>query len=302
MEDIFKDLCKKYDNEELALILCCSMAGWFYSEATYEKMKAKDSRINLGNYVRMLNLTQNSKGSFQDYLVDLLKKKQLLKDKKQRRNLEENSWSEEDKRIKQEVLDVVGYDPFEEYPMQDRKYLFNELVKYFDDDIGEDTYKLSQIIQIVNNNNQIRRYDLLISSLSPVTNSGEIAKLNELKIKLVTSNDKIAKENEISVKNRSNKEAGRFTLTYLQKYLRELNFDKAEADYYDQLRSDGSLWAIEMSLKAIQRNTFFNDDDMNDIQNIRRELVLKLQKEVDDLKEEKRQLSLRIQELEKKGH
>ena len=177
--------------------------------------------------------------------------------------------------------------------------MFSELVKYFDDDIAQDTYKLSQIIQIVNNNNQIRHYDMLISTLSPLTDSKDIATLNGLKSSLVQSNDKIAKENEISVKNRSNKDIGKSTLTYLQKYLRELDFDKAEADYYDQLRSEGTLWGIEMSLRAIQKNAFFDDDDMADIQNIRRELVIELQKQVDELLEEKRKLNVKIQELER---
>lgn len=299
IDELFDNLRVKYNDEKLALLLCCAEVGWFFSESTYLKMKEKDpADIRIGDYIKRLNLSQNKNLTFQDYLIGSLNNQKILSNKVEENELLEEKWSEEDKRIKQSVIDVVGYDPFEEYPLSDRRYLFNELVKYFDDDISDDTYKLSQIIQIVNNNNQIRHYDMIIASLKPLTDSKDISMLNKLKNDLVQSNDKIAKENEISVKNRSNKDAGKSTLTYLQKYLRELDFDRAEADYYDQLRSDGTLWGIEMSLKAIQKNAFFDEDDLQEIKNIRREMVIDLQKQVDDLLEEKRQLIIKIEKLE----
>lgn len=299
IDELFDNLRVKYNDEKLALLLCCAEVGWFFSESTYLKMKEKNpADIRIGDYIKRLNLSQNKNLTFQDYLIGSLNNQKILSNKVEENELLEEKWSEEDKRIKQSVIDVVGYDPFEEYPLSDRRYLFNELVKYFDDDISDDTYKLSQIIQIVNNNNQIRHYDMIIASLKPLTDSKDISMLNKLKNDLVQSNDKIAKENEISVKNRSNKDAGKSTLTYLQKYLRELDFDRAEADYYDQLRSDGTLWGIEMSLKAIQKNAFFDEDDLQEIKNIRREMVIDLQKQVDDLLEEKRQLIIKIEKLE----
>ena len=300
IDELFDDLRVKYSDEKLALLLCCAEVGWFFSEATYLKMKEKDSAdIRIGDYVKRLNLSQNKNLTFQDYLIGSLNNQKVLATKVEENELLEEKWSKEDKQNKQSVIDVVGYDPFEDYPLSDRRYLFNELIKYFDDDIAEDTYKLSQIIQIVNNNNQIRHYDMLIATLKPLTDSKDIGTLNNLKSTLVQANDKIAKENEISVKNRSNKEAGKSTLTYLQKYLRELDFERAEADYYDQLRSEGTLWGIEMSIKAIQKNAYFDDDDLNEIQTIRRQLVIDLQKQVDDLMEEKRQLTSKIQKLER---
>ena len=119
-----------------------------------------------------------------------------------------------------------------------------------------------------------------------------------MKGKLVVSNDKIAKENEISVKNRSNKEAGKSTLTYLMKDLREKDFDRAEADYYDQLRSEGTRWAAEISMNAIQKNAYFDENDMQEIMEIKRSLVTELQGQVDDLMEKNRRLLIKIQELE----
>ncbi len=95
-----------------------------------------------------------------------------------------------------------------------------------------------------------------MSHLDPLKDADSIKTLSDIKNKLVQSNDKIAKENEISVKNRSNKEAGKSTLTKLMRDLREQDFDKAEADYYDQLRSAGTQWAADMSLKAIKKTEY----------------------------------------------
>lgn len=301
-DDYFARMREKYKDEKIALLMTCAEMGWYFSEATYIKMKENDPQdIRLGDYVRRLNLSQNKNLTFVDYVVASINNEQFLRSKDEINQQFESEWSEEEKKNKQEVIEVVGYDPFAGYKDNDRRYLFNELVKFLDDDVIDDNFKLSQIIQIVNNNNQIRQYDLLIAQLKPLTDNKDIQALNDLKSKLVISNDKIAKENEISVKNRSNKDVGKSTLTYLMKDLREKDFDKAEADYYDQLKSEGTRWAINLSMDAIQQNAYFDENDYNDIANIRRELVNKLQSEVDDLMEEKRRLLIEVEKLKYGG-
>lgn len=297
-DDYFARMREKYKDEKMALLMTCAEMGWYFSEATYIKMKEKDPQdIRLGDYVKRLNLSQNKDLTFVDYVISSINNEQFLRSKEEVNQQMESEWTKEEQKNKQEVIEVVGYDPFAGYQNADRRYLFNELVKYLDDDVIDDSYKLSQIIQIVNNNNQIRQYDLLIAQLKPLTDSKDIQMLNDLKGKLVASNDKIAKENEISVKNRSNKDIGKSTLTYLMKDLRQKNFDKAEADYYDQLKSEGTRWAMELSVNAIQKNAYFDENDYNEIKDIRRELVDKLQSQVDDLMEDKRKLLLEIQNL-----
>ncbi len=298
--NFYERMREKYQDEKVALLITCCEMGWFFSEKTYLEMK-EDSLddLRLGEYIRRLNLSQNKNKTFVDYIMSSINNEKFLRSKKETDEMFEANWTEEEQKNMNTVIEVIGYDPFAGYQSSDRRYLFSELVKYLDDEeIMEDNYKLSQIIQIVNNNNQIRQYDLIIAQLKPLSDSKDIQALNELKSKLVMSNDKIAKENEISVKNRSNKDVGRSTLTYLMRDLREKDFDKAEADYYNQLKSAGTRWAAEISMSAIQKNTFFDENDMREIDSIKREMVAKLQEQVDDLTEEKRQLLLRIQKLE----
>lgn len=211
-------------------------------------------------------------------------------------------WSEQDKQNKQYAIDIVGYDPFEEYPEEGRKFLFNQLSPYLEDESNaDDAYKLSQILQIIKNNYQIDNCDKKMSHLDPLKDADSIKTLSDIKNKLVQSNDKIAKENEISVKNRSNKEAGKSTLTKLMRDLREQDFEKAEADYYDQLRSQGTQWAVDMSLKAIKENGIFDENDKKEIYEMQLDMINALNKEVDDLKEKVRILTLENDKLKAGG-
>jgi hypothetical protein len=298
-DDFFARMREKYQDEKIALLVTCAEMGWFFSEKTYMQMKEKNSGdIRLGDYIKRLNLSQNKNLTFVDYVMSSINSEQFLRSKQEADEMMEENWTDEERKNVETVIEVIGYDPFAGYQSSDRRYLFGELVKYLDDEeVVDDNYKLSQIIQIVNNNNQIRQYDLLIAQLKPLTDSKDIQVLNEMKGKLVQSNDKIAKENEISVKNRSNKDIGKSTLTYLMRDLREKDFDRAEADYYDQLKSAGTQWAAEVSMNAIQKNSFFDENDMREINDIKRQMVVELQEKVDDLMEEKRQLLVEIQKL-----
>jgi hypothetical protein len=268
----------------------------FY-HSLYDSIVTNNNIFSMGLYMRQLN---NQQYQYQNFSQTILQR-ELEKTEKDIKDQQEKKWTPQEQRNVDEIVGIMGYDPFEDYPSDDRRFLFSEFIKYMDEDTMEDPYKLSQIVQIVNNNNQIRQYDKRIIGLDPVIDASIIKELNTMKAALVGSNDKIAKENEISVKNRSNKDVGRSTLTYLMRDLREKDFKQAEANYYDQLRSEGTQWAATMSMKAIKANTFFDENDKEEIFQIQREKIEVLQAQVDDLMEEKRQLLIQIDAMQRSG-
>ena len=136
-----------------------------------------------------------------------------------------------------------------------------------------------------------------IANLDTLVDAEDIKKLNGIKSNLVSSNDKIAKENEISVKNRSNKDIGKSTLTFLMRDLREKDFDKAEADYYDQLRGEGTQWAISVSQKAIMDHCMFDENDKKEVYETQLNLINDLYKQLDDKKEQLRLLLIEKDKL-----
>lgn len=297
VRELFDQFSRRYKSDRTACIILCYLMDVPFYHSLYDSIVTNNSVFALGLYMRQLN---NRQYQYQTFAQTILQR-ELEKSEKEVQEQREDKWTANERQNAREVVEVIGYDPFADYPSEDRRFLFNEFIKFLDEDTVGDPYKLSQIVQVVNNNNQIRQYDMRIVRMDPVKDADIIKDLNAMKGTLVTSNDKIAKENEISVKNRSNRDAGRSTLTYLMRDLREKDFKQAEANYYEQLRSEGTQWAADMSLKAIKANSFFDENDREEIFQIQRELVTSLQQQVDDLLEEKRLLSIEVEAALKAG-
>lgn len=291
-DELFNEYERKYGTKMACIFLCHHLDIPFYY-SLYNSILNANNHFSIGLYKRQLN---NKQYQYQDFTQSILAG-EIGKTQSDYDAEKEVKWSKQDNQNKAYAIEVVGYDPFEDYPEEDRRFLFNQLVPYLeDDDIADDTFKLSQILQIVNNNNQIRMCDKRVANLDPIKDATDIKTLNTIKKDLVVSNDKIAKENEISVKNRSNKDVGKSTLTFLMRDLREKDFDKAEADYYDQLSSAGSQWATSMSQKALLENCVFDENDKKEIYEKQLNLINSLYAEVDEKKE---QIRLYLQEIDR---
>ena len=284
---IWREMTDRW-GEKSALAIICHYMDLPYDVMAYMAVINKNSSFELGLYIRSLNGSQYKQSSFMNTIVN----GELNKSVEAVQEVMEEKWGREDQRNKNTVIEIIGYDPFEGYTGNARKFLFGEILKYFDDDISEDAYKLSVIIQIVINTYQINQCNLEIAKLNPIKHADDIKLLQTQKKALSDINMSLAKENEISVKNRSNKDVGKSTLTYLMRDLREKDFKQAEANYYDALRSPGSLWAIDMSNKAILQNTMFDENDKQEMFIEQRKLIQKLQAELDDALEENRLLKI----------
>lgn len=284
---IWREMTDRW-GEKSALAIICHYMDLPYDVMAYMAVINKNSTFELGLYIRSLNGSQYKQSSFMNTIVN----GELNKSVEAVQEVMEEKWGREDQRNKNTVIEIIGYDPFEGYTGNARKFLFGEILKYFDDDISEDAYKLSVIIQIVINTYQINQCNLEIAKLNPIKHADDIKLLQTQKKALSDINMSLAKENEISVKNRSNKDVGKSTLTYLMRDLREKDFKQAEANYYDALRGPGSLWAIDMSNQAILQNTMFDENDKQEMFMEQRKLIQKLQAELDDTLEENRLLKI----------
>lgn len=293
INEMFSSYEKKYGTETACILMCYKLdIPYYYS--LFDSITKNNNNFSMGLLLRQMNGKQYQ---YQDFSQSILNG-EVGKTSSDYEKDREVKWSASDIQNRDYSIEVIGYDPFEGYPEEDRRFLFNQLFPYLeDDDVADDTYKLSQILQVVDNNKQIRQCDVKIANLDPIKDANDIKTLNSIKGTLVTSNDKIAKENEISVKNRSNKDIGKSTLTYLMRDLREKKFEKAEADYYDQLKSAGTLWAMEMSNKAILQNGMFDENDKKEVYEIQFNLINKLNAELDDFKEQVRMLTIENDKL-----
>lgn len=289
--NIWREMTDRW-GEKSALAIICHYMDLPYDVMAYMAVINKNSSFELGLYIRSLNGSQYKQSSFMNTIVN----GELNKSVEAVQEVMEEKWGREDQRNKNTVLDIIGYDPFEGYTGNARKFLFGEILKYFDDDISEDAYKLSVVIQIVINTYQINQCNLEIAKLNPIKHADDIKLLQAQKKALSDINMSLAKENEISVKNRSNKDVGKSTLTYLMRDLREKDFTEAESNYYDSLRGQGSLWAIDMSNKAIIQNAMFDENDKQEMFLEQRKMIQDLQAQLDDALEENRLLKITVSE------
>lgn len=215
--------------------------------------------------------------------------------------------SDEEKREieinRRDVKRLIGYDPFANYPIEeDKQLLYSQLINFIDDETKNDAMKLNAVVQIVQAFNQIQKINDAINELSTDirslnTNNGIIKQHASTIASLLSGANALAKDNGISVNHNNSKSKGANTLTGKMKELDLIGFRAAKINMYDIDYCRGMQQVAEISAKAQVDQIGFDENVMNEIQNIRRELVDKLQKERDKAVEKARVLMVENKDL-----
>lgn len=276
----------------------------FYNSFFEGALKSGDKPIEvLGQYMRQRNSlggTNKAMTSFDDgehpYEAEV-----VIEDDNSI-SMPEIRMTKEDYENKEEIIDLLRYDPFEGYSEADQKALYADLLNYLDDeDIVEDQFLVSQIVQVVINNDQIRKLNFSINKFMStpdlmLENESKIRNLSNMKKQIVDSTDKIAKENEITVKARGGGGSKKSSITMMMQRLRDLDFDEVEVSYYDQMKAYGMQMAADISMKAISEQIQFDENDVSDIIAEQRRMVQSMEGKILDLEEETRQLRVVLHE------
>ena len=210
---------------------------------------------------------------------------------------------EEYKTNKKDIIRLTGYDPFANYPVeQDLPILYAQLISFIDEETKNDGMKMNAVIQIVQAFNQIQKLNDAINELSADTkklnsNNGTIKQHADTISKLLSGANALAKDNGISVNHNNSKSKGQNTLTGKMKELDLIGFRDAKINMYDIDYCKGMQQVAEISAKAQVDQIGFDENTMNEINNIRRELVDSLQKERDKANERARLLLVENKDL-----
>lgn len=210
----------------------------------------------------------------------------------------------EDKRNLKDIKKKLGYDPFDGsgYTEFQLGKMYQELVSYLEDDelVGE-AWKLNVVLQIINNNQQIRQIDMYISLLSNNVenfkdNITTLSSLNTTKQKLIESNMKIYKENGWITADTT----GRSKLSGMLKRYKDYGFDEIEVNYFDMMTSEAVKTVFDISHKSIMETLNFDSDEMKNIFEEQRKLIRDKDNEIAKIFEEKRQLAIELREIKSK--
>ena len=211
--------------------------------------------------------------------------------------------SEEYKTNRRDVIRMTGYDPFSNYPIEaDKPMLYAQVVSFIDEETKNDGMKMNAVIQIVKSFNQISKINDAIDELSSDTmklnnNNGTIKQLADTVSKLLSGANALAKDNGISVNFNNSKSKGQNTLTGKMKELDLIGFRDAKINMYDIDYCKGMQQVAEISAKAQVDQIGFDENVMDEIQGIRRELIDSLQKERDKAVERARLLLVENKDL-----
>ena len=211
------------------------------------------------------------------------------------RTIENEEHDDYDKN-RRDVIKMVGYDPFDNYPREDDKpYLYASLISMIDEDTKDDGMKIRAVIQIVQAHNQIRRLNDAINLLiaSPDTIFSDLPQINKAQSTingLIKSANDLAKDNGISVNFNNNKSKGANTLSGKIKELAEKNFEGADINTFDVETCKGMLQVAELSETARHKQVGYDDNIAQEIKDIKVDLVESLTKERDAALESMRKL------------
>jgi hypothetical protein len=204
-----------------------------------------------------------------------------------------------DDRSKDDVLRMLGYDPFEHETKEDKKQLYNRLVDFLDESTLEDGFKLQAVIEIVKGFNQIDKINHAITNITSdvaklATNSGGIKSLIDSKKNILQSLMKLAEDNGISVKHNNQKSKGAGTLSGIIKTLQEKGFEEGEVNLFDIETAQGIRQVADLSNQSIVAQLQFDENDYTSMLMEQREIIQELDAKVMKLEEENRLLKKEI--------
>lgn len=203
---------------------------------------------------------------------------------------------EEYEHNRQDVIRLIGYDPFENYPVsKDKPQLYAQLISFIDEETKSDGMKMGAVIQIVKKLNQAEK---LNDQLDLYVNDGDNAAKNMVLIDRITSSSKklmevansLAKDNGISVNFNNNKSAGASTLSGKIKKLTEVGLRSAKINTFDIGTCEGMKQVAEISEAARHKRIGYDENIAAEIRDIKVELVEQMTKERDEAKERARLL------------
>lgn len=299
--ELYAYLVETHEDTKKALYLLCRWLDIYFESNLYSsaEQQARNSNGNIAQvYITKVNsLPQYSSLSFIHSASIDGQKNEFLPPSET--DIQIKTWSEEDVRNRDDVIRLVGYDPFENENPMDKKYLCNALVDFLDQDTVDDSFKLPICIEIVKSFNQIDKINqalaLMTADISNMSSQvGGVKSLVEAKEKIYRSILAMAKDNGISVNHNNNKSKGGNTLNGTVKKLNEIGLSTAELNLFDLETCDAMKQIADFSNKSIIEQLMFDENDYTDMISQQRDLIKKLDDELIKLREDNRLMKIQI--------
>lgn len=199
---------------------------------------------------------------------------------------------EEYHKNREDVIRLIGYDPFLNEAEKDKPLLYSQLLGFLDTggDSNDDMMRISSAISIVRGFLQIEKIDDMIADfmkdpIKAANNVGTIKSLQDMKKNVNSTITNLAAESCLSLKNNKNATKGENTWTGKIKKLKELNLREAEVNGFDIGTCRGMQQVLEISDASIMRQLSLDESEWSDMVAEQRQMLIKVQNERDVYKE-----------------
>lgn len=212
-------------------------------------------------------------------------------------------WTKEDKQNMKYVISKLGYDPFESVGLDDfdRKYCFNLLSGYFDTPgILEDGHKKQCVIEITMSYCQCRKIteELNLELSKSDSNEKKVSSLTSAKSSLLSSIATIAKDNNISSNYNKNSSQGQDSISSMMKEMEKNGFEEIKVNLFDIKTSEAFKQIDAISNENIANQLTLDASEYSDMVKEQREMIKSFETELDQLREENRNLKNKVIFLE----
>ena len=189
-----------------------------------------------------------------------------------------------------DVIRLIGYDPFEKEAADDKPLLYAQLIGYIDGDgNNDDMTRILDCIEIVRGYLQLQKINDMsaqaFANLAKTGQSGEIKNYMDTKKKLADVISQLAEQSCISQKHNKNSKKGENTWTGKIKMLKDLNLREAENNGFDIGTCRGMQQVLEISDASIMKQLALDESEWSDMVAEQREKIIDLQSQRDIYKE-----------------
>ena len=189
-----------------------------------------------------------------------------------------------------DVIRLIGYDPFEKEAADDKPLLYAQLIGYIDGDgNNDDMTRILDCIEIVRGYLQLQKINDMsaqaFANLAKTGQSGEIKNYMDTKKKLADVISQLAEQSCISQKHNKNAKKGENTWTGKIKMLQDLSLREAENNGFDIGTCRGMQQVLEISDASIMKQLALDESEWSDMVAEQREKIVDLQSQRDTYRE-----------------
>lgn len=264
---------------------------WNSSVNESENLITGKVKNNVWNsYIKNIQMKQYVGEGYLD--SDFFRERVIYDDEKTVENQISIEYIDDYEQNKKDVTKLLGYDPFEIEAISDQPFLYSQLLGLLDagGEENDDMMRNSSCITIVRGFLQASKIDNSIAKLmSDINNidknSATIKSLQDSKQKIMSMITNLAAESCISLKNNKNAKKGENTWTGKTKKIKELDLREGRVNGFDMETCKAMRQVMDNSHHSILQELKLDESDWSDMVADQRDMIVNLQKQLDQYAE-----------------